>query len=302
MDTHRLEVFCKVLELKSFTRAAEALSLSQPTVSEHIRGLETLLGQKLLERIKGGVRPTPVGRVFYQYARTIVQTRNEAMEAVNQFQGKLSGNLVVGASSIPGTYLLPPFMGSFGARHPDCRIELRISDTQETVEAVAEGSLELGLVGAMLSNRKVVFEEVAGDELVLTVAIGHRWTAKQKIHRDELAEEPFISREKGSGTLWVTNHLLEESGFNTGRFKVSAKMDTTESVRQGIKAGIGVSILSRRAVEEDLRQGALATVEIAGVRFSRALYLVFHKNRQLSPLCSAFLDHVRDRVYGMRTP
>ena len=209
---------------------------------------------------------------------------------------------MIGASSIPGTYLLPLFMGSFGASHPDCRIELRISDTEETVESVAQGSLEVGLVGAKLGNRKVIFEEIARDELVLAVAIGHRWTTKQAIHPEELSEEPFISREKGSGTLWVTNQILEESGFDTGRLKVSAKMDTTESVRQGIKAGIGVSILSIRAVEEDVRQGGLSTVQIAGIRFSRALYLVLHKNRQLSPLCSAFLDHVRDRVHGMSAP
>jgi len=219
---------------------------------------------------------------------------------VDQFQGKVSGSLVIGASSIPGTYLLPLFVGSFVARHPDCRIELRISDTQETVESVAEGLLEVGLVGAKLGNRKVVFEEIAGDELVLAVSSGHRWTAKETISPEELSEEPFISREKGSGTLWVTNQLLEQSGFNTGHLKVSAKMDTSESVRQGIKAGIGVSILSRLAVDEDVRQGALSTVEISGIRFSRSLYLVFRKNWQLSPLGSAFLDHVRERVRGMK--
>jgi DNA-binding transcriptional LysR family regulator len=299
MDIHRLEVFCRVVELKSFTRAAESCSLSQPTVSEHIRGLEALLGHKLLERIKGGVQPTPVGRVFYQYARTIVQTRNDALEAVEQFQGKITGSLIIGASSIPGTYLLPLFVSSFVANHPDCQIELRISDTQETVDSVAEGSLEIGLVGAKLTNRKVAFEEVAGDELVLAVTTDHRWASKQAIVPEELSEEPFISRERGSGTLWVTNQVLEQSGFNTGNLKVSAKMDTSESVRQGIKAGVGVSILSRRAVDEDVRQGALSTVEISGIRFFRSLYLAFHKNRQLSPLGSAFLNHVRERVRTM---
>jgi len=299
MDTHRLEVFCKVVELKSFTRAAKALSLSQPTVSEHIRGLETMLGEKLLDRIKGDVHPTPVGRVFYQYSRNIVQLRNEALEAVSQFKGKVAGTLVVGASTIPGTYVLPKFIASFASDHPESRIELRISDSRETVESVAEGILEVGLVGAKLSNRKVAFEEIVGDELVLAVASGHRWAAVRAIDPEELADEPFISREKGSGTLWVMNQALEERGFNTGRLKVSAKMDTTESVRQGIKAGIGVSILSRRAIEEDLRQGALAAVDITGIKFPRALYLVVSKNRQLSPLCSAFLGHVRENVKGV---
>jgi DNA-binding transcriptional LysR family regulator len=296
MDTHRLEVFCKIVELRSFTRAAEALSLSQPTVSEHIRGLEDLFGEKLLERMKGDVQPTPVGRVFYQYARHIVQLRNEALQAVRQFRDKLIGNLLVGASTIPGTYLLPRLIASFGAEHSRCQIELKISDTHGIVDGVASASLEAGVVGAKLNNKKVIFEEVLEDELVLAAAPGHRWAQSLQIGPQELLEESFVVREKGSGTLWFASQVLEQSGLNPAALKISARMDTTESVRQGIKAGIGVSILSRRAIEEDLRQGSLVAVEIEGITFPRVLYLVFRKNRELSPLCSAFLDHVRSRI------
>jgi DNA-binding transcriptional LysR family regulator len=299
MDTHRLEVFCKIVELRSFTRAAQALSLSQPTVSEHVRGLEDLLGEKLLERMKGDVQPTPVGRVFYQYARHMVQLRNEALQAVRQFRGKLAGNLLVGASTIPGTYLLPRLIASFRAAHGQCQIELKISDTHEVVDGVATAAFEAGLVGAKLNNKKVLFEEILDDELVLAVAPGHRWVTSRQISPQELLEEPFILRERGSGTWSFASQILEESGLNAGSLRISARMDTSESVRQGIKAGIGVSILSRRAIAEDLRQGSLVAVEIAGVRFPRVLYLVFPKNRQLSPLCSAFLDHVRTQVKGL---
>lgn len=296
MDTHRLEVFCKIVELRSFTRAAQALSLAQPTVSEHVRGLEDLVGEKLLERIKGDVTPTPVGRVFYQYARHIVQLRNEAIQAVHQFRGKLAGELLVGASTIPGTYLLPRLIASFGADHSQCQIELKISDTHGIVDGVATGSLEAGVVGAKVNNKKVMFEEILGDELVLAAAPGHRWARSLEISPRELMEEPFIVREKGSGTWCFTSQILEQSGLNPGALKISARMDTTESVRQGIKAGIGVSILSRRAIEDDLRQGSLVAIEVSGIKFPRVLYLVFPRNRQLSPLCSAFLDHVRSKV------
>lgn len=293
MDTHRLEVFCKIVELRSFTRAAQALSLSQPTVSEHIRLLEEFLEDRLLERMKGDVQPTPVGRVFYQYARHMVQLRNEALDAVHQFRDKLSGSLLVGASTIPGTYLLPQVMASFRTAHSKCQIELKISDTSGVVEGVADSSLEVGVVGAKLNNKKLVFEEIADDELVLAVAPEHKWARNFQVSHAELLKEPFIVREKGSGTLCFTNKILEQRGINPGLLKVSARMDTTESVKQGIKAGIGVSILSRMAIEEDLRRGSLAAVEIADIKFPRVLFLVFPKNRQLAPLCSAFLDHVR---------
>jgi DNA-binding transcriptional LysR family regulator len=296
MDTHRLEVFCKIVELRSFTRAAQTLSLSQPTVSEHIRGLEDLLGEKLLERMKGDVQPTPVGRVFYQYARHMVQLRNEALQAVRQFRGKLSGNLLVGASTIPGTYLLPRMIASFRTAHGNCQIELKISDTSGVVDGVASASIEAGVVGAKLNNKKVVFEEILDDELVLAVAPEHPWARILRVTPQELLKEPFIIREKGSGTLCFASQILEQSGLNPGALQISARMDTTESVRQGIKAGIGVSILSRMAIEEDLRQGSLVAIEIADIKFPRVLFLVFPKNRQLSPLCSAFLDHVRTRV------
>ena len=296
MDIHRLEVFCKVVELRSFTRAAKEMALAQPTVSEHIRWLESTLGEKLLDRIKGDIQPTPAGRLFYQYARNIVHTRDEALAAMRQFKSKMSGSLHIGASTIPGTYLLPRFIGSFRQKHPECRVELKISDTRATVESVAEGALELGVVGAKLANRNVVFEEIVGDELVLAVPADHRWARAGVIQPEELAEEAFISREKGSGTLSVTSHVLQERGFNAGKLKVLASMDTTESVRQGIKAGIGVSILSRRAVEEDVQRGTLAIVKIAGIEFPRALYLAYHKNRRMSPLAAAFHDHLRGMI------
>ncbi|MCA1961682.1 MAG: LysR family transcriptional regulator [Desulfomonile sp.] len=296
MDIHRLEVFCKIVELRSFTRAAEALSLAQPTVSEHIRGLEDFLGEKLLERIRGDVKPTPVGQVFYQYARHIIQLRNEALQTVHRFRDKLSGNLLVGASTIPGTYLLPRLIASFAAAHSQCQIELKIWDTHGIVEGVATGSLEAGVVGAKVNNKKVIFEEILEDELVLAAAPDHRWARSHQINPQELLEEPFIVREKGSGTWCFTSQILEQSGLNPGALRISARMDTTESVRQGIKAGIGVSILSRRAIDDDLRQGSLVAIEVSGIKFPRVLYLVFPRKRQLSPLCSAFLNHVRAKV------
>ncbi len=154
-------------------------------------------------------------------------------------------------------------------------------------------------MGAKLNNKKGIFEEITADELVLAAAPQQQWTRISRINPQELLQGPFIMREKGSGTWCFTSQILEQSGLSPAALRISARMDTTESGKQGIKAGIGVSILSRRAIEEELRQGSLVAIEIAGIKFPRVLYLVHPENRQLSPLCSAFLDHVRTRAEGL---
>jgi DNA-binding transcriptional LysR family regulator len=293
MDLKRMEVFCKIVELKSFTRAGEALSLAQPTVSEHIRALETTLGDKLLDRFKGDVLPTPVGRVFYQYAKNMIQTRDEAFQAVDQFRGKMAGQLNLAASSIPGTYVLPRIIGTFKAAHPASQIALQISDTSGTADAVADGRVDVGLVGARWHHPKLTFQEIVSDELVLTVSSKHFWAEEKRvIEADELFHEPFVIRETGSGTRMATKQIMEEHGLSVRRFNVIAEMGSTEAVKQSVKDGMGVSILSSRAVSDELRQGALVAIGIRGLKFQRSLYLIQRRNRQASPLCSAFLSHV----------
>ncbi|MEJ2719406.1 MAG: selenium metabolism-associated LysR family transcriptional regulator [Deltaproteobacteria bacterium] len=295
MDMRRLEVFCKVVELKSFTKAAEALRLSQPTASEHIRTLEEILGEKMIDRLGREVLPTPAGRVFYQYARNIVQMRDEAIEALDQFKGKLAGHLILGASTIPGAYFLPKFIASFKAAHASVQITLRISDTAEVSNDVLEGSASVGVVGSRPNDRRLVLEKLFSDELVLAVFPDHPWAKKRKIDVDQLEGEPFILREVGSGTRSVMTRILHDHGFDASRLEVVAEMGSTEAVRQGIKAGIGLSILSYRAVTEDFEHGLLAPVEINDMRLTRPLYLIQRKNRQPSPVVSAFIDFLRTK-------
>jgi DNA-binding transcriptional LysR family regulator len=299
MDMRRLEVFCKVVELKSFTKAGEALLLAQPTVSEHLRTLEDMLGEKLVDRLGREVLPTPAGKIFYQYARNILQMREEAIQALGQFKGNLSGRLILGASTIPGTYILPKLIGSFKSTHPAIQITLRIADTAQIVSDVLEGNLEAGVVGSKWNDRRLVMEEVFCDELVLTVVPEHPWARKGKISIEDLPQEPFIHRERGSGTRMAMSRILEDHGFDPSRLMGVAEMGSTEAVRQGIKARIGASILSREAVAEDIAQGSLAAVAIENISFLRPLYLIQRKSRQISPLGTAFLAHVRAALKNM---
>lgn len=293
MDIRRLEVFCRVLELKSFTKAAEAVLLTQPTVSENIRLLEEAVGERLLDRLGREVLPTPAGRILYGYARRIIQLRDEAMQALRHYGGDLSGTLALGASTIPGAYILPPLIESFRNYHPGIQMHLRIADTTAVVEELLHDRLELGLIGARLKEQRFDCDEAFADELVLTLHPDHAWAGRESVRPDELESEPFILREQGSGTRLVMSQALRECGFDPTRLRVVAEMGSSEAVRQGIKSRLGISILSSLAVAEDVRRGDLVVVPLEGMLIRRPFYLLRRKGRQLSPLALAFYEHLR---------
>jgi len=269
MDLHRLEVFCKVYEMKSFSRGGRACLLSQPTVSEHIRYLETFLDVQLFDRLGRQVVPTRAGEILYDYARRMLNLRQEATRTLELYRGKMSGELELGGSTIPGQYILPSLIGKFKQSFADIRIKLVIADTMNITNMVLEGSLELGVVGAKIKNSKLEFDRLFDDELVLAISPNHQWADRSSISLDELAEAPFIMREQGSGT---------------------AEMGSTDAIRQAIKAEVGVSILSRRAIADELNFQQLLKIPIKDLSFTRHFYLVIHKKRSRSPLGEAFVD------------
>src|SRR5437879_11792425 len=173
MDLHRLEVFAKVAELGSFSRAAEALFLTQPTVSEHVRALEEELGLSRLDRMGRGATPTPAGQLLLGYARRILALSREARQAIEQFQGRMSGQLTVGGSTIPGEYILPALIGQFKAKFPDISISLLIGDSRQVTTWVEDGRAEVGVVGARPGPRTLLARELIPDELVVVLPADH---------------------------------------------------------------------------------------------------------------------------------
>jgi DNA-binding transcriptional LysR family regulator len=298
MDIKRLEVFCKVVELKSFTRAAEAVLLAQPTVSEIVRQLEETFGEKLLDRLGREVLPTPVGEVVYRYALGIVGLQKEAFEAVASFAGTVSGTLRIGAGTVPGTYLLPRLLESFRSLYPSVRFSLKIAGTARVVEELAAGGMELAVTGAVCNSPLLEWEQIFVDEMVLTVFPQHPWARRDSVAVEELAGEPFLLREEGSGTRTALAIALGERGFEASGLLVVAEMDSSEAIRQGIRARLGISILSSLVVAEDLAAGLLVGVPLQGVQLKRPLFLARRRNRQLSPSAASFLDHLRASLSG----
>lgn len=290
MDLHRLEVFCKVYEMKSFSRGARACLLSQPTVSEHIRYLETFFDVQLFDRLGRQVVPTRAGEILYDYAQRMLNLRREASRALELYRGKMSGELELGGSTIPGQYILPSLIGQFKRNYADIRIKLVIADTMNITNMVLEGALELGVVGARIKNNKLEYERLFDDELVLAMSPNHTWAERSSITLDELADASFIMREQGSGTRMMMLRILEQAGFDPQRLNVVAEMGSTDAIRQAIKAEVGVSILSRRAIADELNFQQVSKIPIKDLTFVRHFYLVTHVKRSRSPLGQAFVD------------
>lgn len=290
MDIRALEVFCKIVELKSFSKAAEAVYLTQPTVSGHIKGLEEFVGLKLLDRLGREVLPTRAGELLYGYAKQVLALRNQALQALEEYKGALKGHLILGGSNIPGEYVLPTLLARFKARYPDISITLRIADSREIARKVLEGSYELGAVGGKFDDGQLVYVKLLEDELVLALPADHAWASKRAVHLAELSGQPIILREVGSGSRKALEDALRSAGIDPGALTVMAELGSTEAIRQAVKSGAGISVISLRAIQEDLERGTLRTVPLEDTRLTRDFYLVYHKNRSRSPLCETFLN------------
>jgi DNA-binding transcriptional LysR family regulator len=294
MDLRALEVFCKIVELRSFSRAAEAVRLTQPTVSGHVKALETELGIRLLERSGRRVASTRAGEILHAYGVRILALRAEATQAIREHKGGLVGHLMIGASSIPGAYILPRLLARFKADHPDVTIALHVKGSQEIVRGVMDGTYEVGAVGARFAEGRVDYAPFAEDRLVLAVPAGHAWAARDSVRLEELPGQPFVMRERGSGTRKAAEEGLTARGVDPGRLRCVLEVTSNEAVRQALKAGAGIAVVSQRAIEDDVRCGLVAAIRLRGAALTRQFYVVTHKSRSRSPLAAGFLTFLEN--------
>lgn len=290
-DLRQLEIFCKVVDLKSFSKAAEAVFLAQASVSERITNLESMVGAKLLDRLGRQVIPTKAGKLLYKHANELLDMKKTACLEMENFLGIKKGVVHIGASTIPGEYILPKSIGLFNEKYPSILVMLTIADTDEIERRILHGDFDLGIVGSKSSHKSLTYHALWNDELVLAVPRNHRWGKKKEIDIKELSNEPFILREIGSGTLKIIEDYLDPSASKViDSLQVIARFGSSTAVKEGIKAGLGVSILSSRAIETELETGSLKALKIKGLSLLRKFYLIMDKRRTVSPVCLAMLD------------
>jgi DNA-binding transcriptional LysR family regulator len=296
MDTRQLAAFCAVVERKSFSQAAERLGVTQPAVSLQVRSLEKRLGRKLLDRSGRRVEPTEAGLALYRGAQRLLALESQLVEELEAGDAdELRGTLQVGASTGPGSTVVPVLLCEFQRENPAVAVSLSISDTQSVVDSVAERELELGVVGAARRHRGVVFEPFLRDEVVLAVPPGHRFAGKT-VTVEQLREEPLIVMQEGAGVRQVIEDELRRAGTRLRDLRPRLELGLQESVKAAVVAGHGVTFISRAALDADLAAGTLATARVKGLDPAREISLVRSAGRSLTRAAQAFIGFARERL------
>ena len=294
IDFRHLETFCRVADLKSFSKAADDLFITQPTVSGHILTLEQSLSLRLFDRLGREARLTKAGEVFLLYATKILTSRKDLLNALSEFSRGIRGELSLGASTIPGEYLLPKLMSGFKKEHPNFILSIKIADTKEIVQYMLQGNIELGMTGAKLNHSSLQYEKYEEDEIIIVGPSDHPLTRKRRANFDDLSREPWIIREEGSGTQMAVEKGLRKKGWSLKQLNVVMEMGSTSSVKEGVKAGLGLAFISKRAADEELNQGLLFRIDTEGIEpILRQIYILSHRGRTLSPMGKEFLRFLK---------
>ena len=283
-----LETFVEVAERESFTAAARHLGITQAAVSQRIHQLESEVRTALFSRQPGGVRLTTAGRRLHAYAHRILTLTAEAHAAVTGQPGQVAGDLRLAASSVPGHYVLPHVLAGFRTKYPNVRVRLAVSDTGAVVREVERGHAHLGFVGGGGGGPDLEFRPFAHDELAVVVPRGHPWWARAQVPVAALATQPLVQREPESGSRRCLEEALGRAGV--GSLNVAVELGSSESVKEAVLEGLGVAVLSRKAVARELAAGTLHALRLRGLALHRNLFVVRDRRRAVPTAASVLLQ------------
>lgn len=298
MNLHQLAVFQAVAATSSMTQAAERLGVSQPAVSKQVQELEESVGVALFDRAGRGVRLTRAGELLAGYAERIVGLRNEAERAVGELRGLERGKLVLGVSTTIGFYLLPPVLAEFHRCYPGVEVLVRIGNTEEIHRQLMAGEVDVVLSEGFVEPDDLVGERFWVDRLVVIASSRHPLADRNHVSLTELATEPFILREPGSGIRAVTEKALADLGISV---RVAMALGSTEAVKRVVVAGVGVAIVSHLSADCELQANTLVVLPVPEFHVERPLHIVRLRGRQDGPTVRAFLDRLRNQVKAVVT-
>jgi DNA-binding transcriptional LysR family regulator len=288
IETRHLKIFVAVYKHRSFTKASELLHTSQPTISEHIRNLELRLDCQLFDRLGRSIMPTLEAEILYPRALAILEDMKKLEEEVSSAGKAISGELIIGASTIPGTYILPKIAAAFKIQHPGISFEISTNDSAQVVNAVLSHEILLGIVGAKMVVKKLNYFPFIADELVL--AASTQRTISPTITIEQLQALPFLMREEGSGTRKTIEGFLAQKDLDIEQLDICAMLGSSAAIQEAIKSDLGVSIISRFAIQDGLRFKQIQEIAIEGLTMQRTFYIITAKKRTLPNQYQAFLN------------
>jgi DNA-binding transcriptional LysR family regulator len=290
MEVRDLQVFLSVSKHLNYTRAGEEVNLSQPSVSVRIRQLETELGVKLFEQLGKKVVLTDAGQLLVPYANRVMVAVDDAHQAIDELQGLQRGSLRIGASTTPGMYLIPRTIARFKQIYPRIEVHLAVRDTRQIEEGVIRNEFDCGFVGGHLAGAEVEVLPWIEDHILLVAPPNHPLARKRSVKIEDLRGQRLILREPGSATRAAIGAHLDKSDL---KLETVMEMENPESVKKAVQSGLGISFISRLAVETELKAKSLVAVSIKSLDINRELKIVYRKDKHLGRAAQTFIDMAR---------
>jgi len=284
----QLFVFTKVVEKNSFSKAAENIFLSQSTVSSHISNLENYFGQKLFDRMGKEIALTPFGQKLYPWAQEILKLKETAIWDMKDWTGKIQGELIIAASTVPAEFMVPWLVSRFSQKYPEVRYTLTQNNSKTVAELLIGGEAELGMLGEKYYPEKLEFIPFIEEKLVLITPVNLK--LEEPVAVCNLLELPFIFRATGSGTQAAVEKLLKKYGISSSSLNIIASFDSVQAVKHGVKEGLGVSIISEIAAYDYSNYNLVNSYKLDNITEKRVFYFAYNKHRTLSPLIKEFID------------
>ncbi len=296
MHVETLKVFCDLVDLESFSLAAERNFITQSAVSQQVRALEDRFKRRLLERIRGRreVKLTPAGEVFYQESRKVLAAYDQLHENLRGVVGKIGGTVKVATVYSIGLHELPSKVRDFMTKFPAAKIDLEYSRTTRVVRDVLHGSVELGIVAFPEPKRGLTITPMPDDRLVLIAPIGHRLAERKKVKVNDMNGEDFVLFERDVPTRKAMDKIFKA---NAVEVKKVAEFDNIETIKRAVEVGFGLAIVPESAVLESKKAGALAVIQLAEKYWVRSVGVIHRTDRNLSLAARKFIDLLGKRDY-----
>jgi LysR family transcriptional regulator, low CO2-responsive transcriptional regulator len=301
-DLPHLATFAAVGERGSFTAAASDLGVTQAAVSQRIAMLEGELKVSLFDRRSGRASLTEAGRRLYAYARKILDLHGQARAEISGYRPAVAGDLPLAASSVPGEFFLPALLTAFHEKYPGIHVRAAVSDSGAVVRDVENGRAMLGLVGRDAEKTNLMCQPIGSDTLVLVVAPGHRWGKRKRVSLGELAREPLIIREPGSGSRFALEKGLQRGGAALADWNIMLELGSNAAISNAVRRRLGVAFLSRLTVRRELEADELREIAVSGLSLTRHFYVIHHRGRPLSPSASVFRNFLETHQLGDESP
>ncbi len=298
MNIEYLKTFQEIVRLGSFSETAKKLGISQPAVTFQVQKLEQELGVRLIDRSQRNIALTQAGKRLLKFAEAVGEERAKLQHDLEQLRDKVSGELNIAASTIPGEYLLPTLLAKFKQRYPAVKIQVDVSDSLTVISKITDNTYEVGFCGIKPEGKELASFKIADDEIVLIVFPGHPLAGKGEAMVGDLANEPFIFRETTSGTQRNLENLLGKAGMDIRHWTPYLVLGSTQAVVAAVAAGAGIAFVSNLAIKQYAAQGLVQQVSVKGLRLKRDFYCVYYQEKIATRLLEEFIDFIKTEAAG----